>query len=128
MDIYCFWFFTALTLVGLVATLVTGRRGLRKVHLRLAPLTIGLLVITIVFAERVGMIRSFPEEEMRIHLYFAWSAAILVLPVVASGLGYRANPRWRKVHLACVILFSVAMVVALCTGIWAYSLSTPKPG
>lgn len=128
MDIYCFWFFTVLTLVGLVATLVTGRCGFRKYHLRLAPLTIGFLVITIVFAERLAMIRDFPEEEMRIHLYFAWSAAILVFPVVASGLGYRAKPALRKVHLVCVILFTIAAVAATSTGIWVYSMSTPKVG
>ena len=121
-----FWIFLPLTLAGLCAAVFTGKRGKRRLHLILAPSTLGLLAVTIFLAEQMGRVRIFPEDELRIHLWFAQSAAVLALPVIFTGIMLVRRPGWRRVHFVCVLLFLAVAVTATCTGVWAFSLSTPK--
>jgi len=120
-----FWVFFSATLVALASALVTGLRRRRRLHLRLAPAALVLLVIAIVFAEQMGRTREFPPHEMSIHLMFAKSAAALVIPVVLSGLWLWRRGRGRRLHLICVVVFLLTTVTAASTGVWVYSLSTP---
>lgn len=129
-DTVLFWVFFALTLAGLGTALWMGLRRRRRAHLRFAPVALVLLGVTIFFAERMGRARVFPAEQMRIHLWFAKSAALLVLPVLASGIVLARRPgpapRARRAHRVCVALFLLAAVVATGTGIWVFSLSRPQ--
>jgi hypothetical protein len=121
-----FWVFFSLTLLGLAAAMVTGLRGPRRVHLVLGPACVVLLTLTIVEAERMTGNRSFPRDEMAIHLWFAKTAAALMLPVIVTGVVLWRTARWRRAHFWCVIAFLVMAVTASGTGIWVYSMSTPK--
>ena len=121
-----FWVFFSLTLLGLAAAMVTGLRGKRRLHLVLAPVCVVLLTVTIVEAERMTGNRSFPPHEMSIHLWFAKTAAALMLPVIVTGLVLWRTARWRRIHFWCVLAFLVMAVTASGTGVWVYSLSTPK--
>lgn len=123
---FWFWLLFATTLVLLGATLASGFRGRRRMHLRLAPVLLAALGITIVLAERMGEARRFPAAEMRIHLWFAKSATLLVLPVVVSGLLLLRRPGARIWHRVAVLVFLAAALTATGTGIWAYSLSVPR--
>jgi len=122
----CFWISFALTLLLVTLTVVQGYRRRRRSHLVLALVSVGLLTLTIVFAERLGATRNFPRAEMRVHLWFAKSATLSVLPVVFTGVGLWYRPRWRLVHRSAVFLFLLLTVAATATGTWAYGLSTEK--
>jgi hypothetical protein len=119
-----FWLSFAVTVAALVAALITGARGRRRVHLVVAPGAMVLLAITILIAERLGRARDFPPDEMAIHLLFAKSAALLALPVIASGLWLWRTSRGRNLHRISLVLFLVTTAVATGTGIWVFSLST----
>lgn len=126
LDTTLFWSFFVLTLVALAISVVSGLRQVRRLHLAVAPISMVLLAVAIVFAERMAAVRSFPPDEMAIHLWFAKSAAVLALGVVATGLFLWRNPKARRIHLVCVVLFLVAAVTASATGVWVFGLSTPK--
>ena len=121
-------FFLALgaTLVAVFMTVQTGRRGDRKPHLVRALSTVGLLGVTILLALWLGEQRDFPTDAMDIHKIFARTAGLLVLPVVGTGIVLWHRPSWRIAHRACVYLLLVVLLVAVGTGIWVFSLSTPK--
>lgn len=122
----CFWISFAVTLLLVTGTVVSGLRRRRRVHLVCALSAVSSLVLTIVLAERMGATRRFPAAEMRVHLWFAKSAALMVLPVALSGLALWRRPRWRPLHRAAVVLFLLLTVIASGTGVWVYGLSTPK--
>jgi hypothetical protein len=63
---------------------------------------------------------------MATHTIFARAAGLLVLPVALTGIMLWRRPSWRIVHRVCVYVLLVALVIAIGTGIWAFSLSTPK--
>ena len=121
-------FFLALgmTLVVAFMTVQTGRRGDRRAHLARALSTVGLLGVTILLALWLGEQRDFPAAAMAIHKIIARTAGLLVLPVVGTGIMLWQRPSWRIAHRACVYLLLVMLLVAVGTGIWVFSLSTPK--
>ncbi len=121
-----FWTFFSLTLAGLGSAVATGLARRRRLHLFFAPVSLVLLTVTIVFAERMASSRVFPEEEMRIHLWFAKSAAVLALPVIVSGIYVARTARGRRTHLLCVLIFLIGTLIATGTGIWVFSLSAPR--
>ncbi len=125
-DTTWFWIVFPITLALLIGALWTGSRGIRRVHLILAPVSLVFLGVAILLAVRMGQTRNFPPDEMRIHRMFATSAALLALPVIASGLALFRSPRWRRVHRVCVILFFFTALVATGTGVWVFTMSTPK--
>lgn len=120
-----FWVSFLLTLALLVAALVTGWGGWRRVHLRLGPIALLSLAVTVVMAERLGKARVFPEEEMVIHLWFAKSAALLAVLVGGTGIYLWRTGRGRLVHRVCVLLFLLLTLIATGTGVWAFGMSTP---
>src|SRR5688500_17040787 len=121
-----FWLALASTLLVLVATVFTGLRRRRRTHLVCALAAVALLTVTVVLAERMTTARSFPPDAMRIHLWFAKSAALMVLPVAAAGAALWRRPRLRVAHRIAVVLFLLLAVIATGTGIWVFQLSTPK--
>jgi Na+/H+-dicarboxylate symporter len=126
-----FWIAFGAALAALGAALLTGRARRRRLHLWVAPAALVLLGVAIVMAEQLGRARAFPPAQMRVHLVFAKAAACLVLPVVVSGvLLARARGgkerRWRRAHGICVAVFLVAALAATGTGVWVFSLSTPR--
>jgi hypothetical protein len=125
-DTVWFWIVFPITLVMLSGALWTGRTKRRRVHLRLAPLSMVFLAVSIFFAVRMGQLRNFPPDEMRIHRAIAVTAALLALPVILSGVALFRSPSWRRVHRIAVTLFLVAALAASATGVWVFSLSTAR--
>lgn len=122
-------FFTCLglTLASMVLTMAAGRRARRRQHLRRAIVTVVLLVVSVALALWLGRVRDFPPEQMAIHKWFARTAGVLVLPVAVTGILLWHRPGWRTAHKACVYLLVLISVVAVGTGIWVFTLSTPRP-
>lgn len=121
-----FWGTFVVTLLLLLGAVWTGVKRRRRRHFVVAPLALAGLAITVVLTEELMRGYQFPEREMGIHLPFAWGAAVLVLPVVLTGLLTVRRPRWRRVHLACVGLFFVVALAAIATGVWMFSVATPR--
>ena len=121
-----FWIAFVVTLALFGGALWSGLRRRRRLHFVLAPIAIAGLVVTIILTEQLVRAVEFPAEPMRIHLWFAKTAALLVLPVIATGLWTWRSPGRRRMHRLTVFTFLLFVVVATCTGIWVYSLSTPK--
>lgn len=121
-----FWCMFVVTLAALGAALWSGLTARRRWHLWLGPLGLLSLAVTILLAERLARQRDFPPDVLRIHLFFAQAGALLALPVVVTGLALARNPRWRRWHRSAVIVFALVAVAATGTGIWMFSLSTPK--
>ncbi|MEZ5965731.1 MAG: hypothetical protein R3F56_17990 [Planctomycetota bacterium] len=121
-----FWTSFGATLLLVALTIVQGWRGRRRAHLVLALTSVASLTLTIVLAERMGATRTFPRDAMRIHLWFAKSAALAVVPVALTGAVLWRRPTWRPVHRTVVVLFLLLTVAATATGTWVFSLSEPK--
>lgn len=121
-----FWVSFGATLALAALAIWSGFGGGRRVHLVAGPATMVLLTVTILLTERFARARAFPEAEMGIHLWFAKTAALLALPVIATGILTARRPTWRKRHRIAVLLFLLAVVIATATGIWVFSLSTPR--
>lgn len=121
-----FWISFSVTLVLLIATIASGLRRRRVAHLVFALLAVGLLTLTIVLAERVGAARTFPPGPMRIHLWFAQSAACMVLPVVVTGVVLWRRPGFRWAHRVAVLVFLLLTVSASATGTWVFGMSEAK--
>lgn len=121
-----FWVSFVVTLGLVSATVVLGLRRRRRPHLVLALTAIASLTVTIVLAERLGATRSFPPQILRVHLWFAKSATLALVPVVVTGVMLWRQPRRRWLHRVAVLLFLALVVVATVTGTWMFSLSTPN--
>ncbi len=121
-------FFVALglTVVAVVLTVRSGRRGDRRSHVIRALSTVALLIATIVLALMLGQVRDFPDPAMAIHKVIARTAGLLVLPVIFTGIMLWRRPGWRIVHRGCVYGMVVMLAIAIGPGIWVFSLSTPK--
>lgn len=120
-----FWISFPVTLLLLVAALVTGLTRKRKVHLVLGPLALVSLTIAIVLAVLMGKTRVFPPEEMRIHRMIATTAGVLAILVALTGIRLVYSPRARLAHKIVVFVFMVAALAASGTGIWVFTLSKP---
>ena len=125
-----FWIGFAATLCTATTSIVTGRLGQRRFHLASAVATLAALTVTVVYARRLTEARVLPRAELDFHLWFAKSAAWLVLPVVGSGVamlvtGGRSNAV-RIVHRTAVLTWLLVVLTATGTGIWMYSLSSPR--
>jgi len=110
----------------MVTALTSGRMRWRRLHLFAGPATMLALAVAVVFTEQLVRSFTFPAEEMRIHLFCAKSAGFLALPVIVTGVFLWRWPRLRKLHLVCVLTFVGMALVATATGVWVFSLATPK--
>lgn len=121
-----FWVMFAVTLALFAVAVWTGRTGRRRAHFIVAPAAIVALLVTIRLTRLLVAAYDLPERELGIHLWFAKSAAALLVPVVATGLWTLRQPHRRGLHRAMVWAFLAAVVVATATGLWVFSLATPK--
>ncbi len=121
-----FWISFAVTLALFGAAAVTGRLGRRKLHFVLAPAAIAMLTVTIILTERLVRALDFPKHQLAIHLAIAKTAAALVVVAAGTGVVTAFRPRFRVVHRTFVVLFLIATVVATGTGIWMFSIATPR--
>ena len=123
-----FWIAFVVTVVLLVAALVTGWTRRRKPHLWLGPLTMGSLTITIVLTEELMRRYQFPPDVMRVHLWFAKAGGLLALPVIVTGIWLWRRPRARVWHRAAVLVWLVSVLVATGTGLWMFAQGTLRAG
>ncbi len=122
-----FWLALALTVVLVLATLWTGWRRRRTVHLVLGPLTIAALAVTIVLTEQLVARYDFPAGAKAIHLPCAKAGGLLALPVVATGVWLWRSERARRWHRIAVWVWLAAVLVATGTGLWMFARGTVKP-
>lgn len=123
-----FWIAFVVTVALLVVSLVSGFRAKRRVHLVTGPLTIVAVAVTIFLTEQLSRAYDFPRDELDFHLIFAKAGVLLALPVVATGIWLWRNPRVRRLHLATVIVWLLAVLAATGTGLWVFDMATPKVG
>jgi general stress protein CsbA len=123
-----FWIAFVVTVVLMVAALVTGWTRRRRLHLWLGPLTMVALTITIVLTEELVRRYEFPAQVLRTHLWFAKAGGLLALPVIATGVWLWRRPRARVWHRIAVLVWLVSVLCATGTGLWMFAQGTPKPG
>ena len=99
----------------LVATLITGKRGLQRLHMRLAVVTVVVLLLAVWQADLYGRGFEFDLSKLRIHLVFAFATLFAIPPVIFTGWRLRNHDQWRRLHLRCVALFLICTVAAIVT-------------
>lgn len=124
-----FLVFLTLTVLLLVAVILTGFKAKRKVHLRLVAITIVSLATAIYYAERLGTLYDL-EASGRIypiHLWIAKAATVsYVLPLVTGFLTLK-NPGMRRRHRWCAFLVVTLTLAAAVTGAAMVWMSDPLP-
>ena len=123
-----FWIAFVSTVVLLVAALVTGWTGRRRLHLWLGPLTMVSLTVTIVLTEELMRRYEFPPDVLATHLVFAKAGGVLAVPVIVTGVWLWRSQRARKWHRACVLVWLASVLTATGTGLWMFSLGTLRVG
>jgi drug/metabolite transporter (DMT)-like permease len=121
-----FWLAFVTTVLLLVASLATGWLRRRRPHLWLGPLTMVSLAVTIVLTEQLMRRYEFPQEVLRVHLWFAKAGGLLALPVIATGVWLWRSERARLWHKIAVLVWLVAVLSATGTGLWLFSHGTVK--
>ena len=121
-----FWLALLVTVLLLVATLCTGWRRVRAVHLVLGPATMAALVVTIVLTEQLVARYEFPAHVKAVHMPCAKAGGLLALPVIATGVWLWRSERARRWHRLAVWIWLLAVVVATCTGLWMFAHGTVK--
>ncbi|MGE3173140.1 MAG: hypothetical protein AB7O97_10990 [Planctomycetota bacterium] len=121
-----FWISFGTTLALLATALVSGLRGGRRLHLVAGPLTLVSLAVTVVLTEQLMRGYRFPEQALRVHLWFAKAGGALALPVLLTGIWLWRRPAARRWHLAAVLAFVVGALLATGTGVWMFVQGEPK--
>lgn len=119
-----FWLALTATVALIAIALWTGRTGRRRIHLWLGPLTIAMLVVTVLLTEQLVARYDFPADVKAVHLPCAKAGGLLALPVLLTGLWLWRSERARAWHRWAVGIWLVAVVVAATTGIWMFSHGT----
>jgi hypothetical protein len=119
-----FWIALAVTVALLVASMVTGLQRRRRLHLWFGPLTVVMLVLTVVLTEQLVRRYDFPEDVKAVHLPCAKAGGLLALPVVLTGLWLLRSPQARTWHRLAVYVWLLAVLVATATGIWMFAHGT----
>lgn len=127
MDIaIAFWTALVATVLLMMAALVSGLLGARRLHLWLGPLTMLGLLVAVVLALRLGRVYAFPPGPMLVHRCFAISAGLVALAVAYTGMSLRTRPDRRRWHRRCVLVFVALALGATATGAWIWSLAEPR--
>ncbi|MBL8756168.1 MAG: hypothetical protein JNK15_22935 [Planctomycetes bacterium] len=121
-----FWLSLSVTVLLLVGSLVTGLRRRRRLHLWLGPLTIAMLVVTVLATEQLVRAYDFPADVKAIHMPCAKAGGLLALPVVVTGLWLWRSERGRRWHRVAVWLWLCSVLVATGTGVWMFAHGTLK--
>ena len=115
----------AATVALLVVTLITGKRGLKLLHIRIALTTVVVLLLAVVQADMYGHGFTFEDLELKVHLIFAFATLFAVLPVIYSGYHLRRESRWRHTHARFVTLFVCLTVAAVLTAGYMFLHAVP---
>lgn len=121
-----FWLAFVTTVLLLVGSLATGWLRRRRLHLWLGPLTMVSLAIAILLTEQLLRRYEFPQEVLRVHLWFAKAGGLLALPVIATGVWLWRSERARLWHQIAVLVWLLAVLSATGTGLWLFSHGTVK--
>jgi len=121
-----FWIAFVVTVVLIVAALITGFTRKRKAHLWTGPLTIVAMTIAIILTEQLMSNYEFPKDELAIHLVFAKAGGLLAIPVAATGIWLWRNEKARMWHRVSVFLWLASVLTATGTGLWMFALGTLK--
>ena len=118
-----FALFLVLTVIALVAVVVTGLRARVKLHIGLVATTLVLLALTIYFAEQLGELYDLRAAGAitPIHLTLAKITTLAYLLPVASGVMTLRNRAHRRLHfrLAMLVLaLTLATTVTGATMLW----------
>lgn len=115
----------ALTVLFLIATILSGHRGKRRAHYVLVVITVVMLALAITQAELFGRDFTFEALRLQIHLGFAFTALASLPGVVWSGLALRSKPAMRGKHRFWVCSFVSLTVLAVVTALWMLSNAVP---
>lgn len=121
------YLFLAFTTAGIVATLITGKKGLRRPHLLSVIATTVLLLATLYFAKETGKILDFPKDRHDVHMPLARTAFYSLLAPVTTGILHWFGKIGKRGHRIAVGIFLVALAAALGTGAWMMMGATAKP-
>ena len=122
-------FYAALTatLVALGVGLYKAHKHDAKGHIIAIVVFVLLLLVTLVFAETIGMRFAFPEQSRNVHLPLAFiTSGFLLAPLISGVLHYKGRVS-RDAHVWMARVFLVLAVATIGTGFWMISGRTPKP-
>ena len=108
----------ALTVALLTATVITGSRHQRRAHLRLVPLAVISLVVSIFLAEQSGRRFTFAPGIRSVHLMIAKVSTLLILAPIITGFLSLKSADAHPLHGKSVFLFLVGCVATVVTGTW----------
>jgi len=112
--------------VMLVFTLLTGRRGQKQLHIKLAVSTVVVLLAAVWQADLYGRGFTFEEVKLTVHIVCAFVTLAAIPPVIFTGWQLRGKPQWRRTHLWSVGIFLVCIVLAIVTAVVMFIDAVPK--
>ncbi len=115
------------TVALLGCTIWTGLLARRRAHYPLAVLTVIGLAIAIYQARIYGEAFEIPEDRLRIHLGFAFTALGLLPFAVTTGVLLIRRARVRIWHRVFVWSFVVTTVIAMGCALWMLDGAEAKP-
>ena len=124
-----FILFLGLTVVLLVAVILTGLRARRRLHLPLVAATVVSLGVAIWYAEQLGTLYDL-ESAGRIypiHIWIAKLATASYLLPIGTGIATLKTPKLRRWHRRFAFLVVALTLTAAGTGTAMVSLATRLP-
>jgi hypothetical protein len=121
--------FLVLTVLLLAGVVATGLKARRRLHIPLVALTLVSLVLTIVFAERLGREYDLASAGVikPIHLTLAKVTTLAYLLPLATGVRTIFRPTARAWHRRFAFLVLGMTVLTLVTGALMITLAEPLP-
>lgn len=110
----------------LVVTLITGKRGLKQLHMRMAVITVVVLLLAVLQADLYGHGFTFETVKLQVHLVFAFATLFAIPPVIFTGWKLRNSGQWRRTHLRFVGLFVICVLLAVATACFMFIDAVPK--
>jgi hypothetical protein len=121
--------FLVLTVLLLIAVLVTGLTGRVRAHLTLVGLTVTSLAITIYYAEQLGELYDLASAGWitPVHLAIAKAATGSYLLPLVTGLMTLRKRTHKRLHFRMAMVAFTLTVLAAGTGVWMLAAATPLP-
>ena len=108
------------TVVLLLVVIATGHKHKRGPHLAAVLVYLGVLGLTIYFAERMG--RTLDLEKAGwitpVHLAMAKLTVVLYVLPISTGVATWRDGRWRARHKLCAWGVIVMTLATVATGTW----------
>lgn len=121
--------FLGLTILLLVAVVLTGRAAVRRLHVFLVGTTVVSLGVTIVFAEALGDLYDLEAAGAitPIHLTLAKVTTLAYLLPLVTGLRTWRRPDFRRWHARAAYAVLALTVATAVTGTWMLLASERLP-